>query len=289
MQTLDDLNDLRFIAAISSTGSLAGAARQLGVNHATVFRRVIAMESRLGVRLFERDGGHYTPTEAGEELARAGLAMEETALVSLRKVAGQDLRPSGVVRIATTDSIAQFLLPPMLQACRRQCPDIQLELAIANDMANLSKRDADIAVRPSAQPPDELVGRNIGALAFAVYQLAGPAMETWIAREGGHSKIAQWMRTYTDSAAIGLHINTYSALCAACVAGIGQAVLPCFIGDTQTALVRTSPVLAGCSSELWLLTHPDIKKTARVSAIWHILLKELEGAAGLLAGDCAQK
>ncbi len=289
MQTLDDLNDLRFIAAISGTGSLSGAARQLGVNHATVFRRVVAIETRLGVRLFERDGGHYTPTEAGEELARAGAAMEETALISLRKVAGQDLRPNGVVRIATTDSVAQYLLPPMLQACRSQFPDIQLELAIGNDMANLSRRDADIAVRPSALPPDELVGRKVGALAFAVYQLAGSTNDAWIAREGGNGKMAQWMRTYTDAATIGLQINTYSGVCAACVAGLGQAVLPCFVGDVQAALVRKTPVLAGCSSELWLLTHPDIKKTARVNAVWQILQKELEGAAGLLAGDCALK
>ncbi len=289
MQTIDDLNDLRFIAAISSTGSLSGAARQLGVNHATVFRRVVAIEARLGVRLFEREGGHYTPTEAGEELARAGAAMEETALVSLRKVAGQDLRPNGVVRIATTDSVAQYLLPPMLQACRSHFPDIQLELAIANDMANLSRRDADIAVRPSALPPDELVGRKIGTLAFAVYQLAGSDNEAWIAREGGHGKIGQWMRTYTEAATIGLQINTFSGVCAACVAGLGQAILPCFVGDAQAALVRKTPVLAGCSSELWLLTHPDIKKTARVNAIWQILQKELEGAAALLAGDCALK
>jgi DNA-binding transcriptional LysR family regulator len=289
MQTLNDLNDLRFIAAISSTGSLAGAARQLGVNHATVFRRVVAIEARLGVRLFERDGGHYTPTEAGEELARAGAAMEETALVSLRRVAGQDLRPSGVVRIATTDSIAQYLLPAMFKACRSQYPDIQLELAISNNMANLSKRDADIAVRPSAQPPDELIGRRIGPLAFAAYQLEGDNGDNWISRAGGQGKIQQWMRTYTSDAGSGLQIDSYSGVCAACIAGIGQAVLPCFIGDTQAPLRRTSPILAGCSSELWLLTHPDLRKTARISAIWHILQQELEGAAALLAGDCALK
>lgn len=289
MQILDDLNDLRFIAAISGTGSLAGAARQLGVNHATVFRRVIAIEARLGVRLFDRDGGHYTPTGAGEELARAGAAMEETALVSLRKVAGQDLRPSGVVRIATTDSIAQYLLPAMLKACRTQCPDIQLELVIGNDMANLSKRDADIAVRPSAQPPEELIGRKVGPLAFAVYQLKGDSNGAWITRAGGYGKIAQWMRTYTGDAGAGVQIDTYSGVCAACVAGLGQAVLPCFIGDTQASLVRRTPVLAGCSSELWLLTHPDLRKTARISAIWQILQQELDAAAGLIGGDCALK
>ncbi len=284
----DDFNDLRYIAAISSTGSLSGAARKLGVNHATVFRRVVGLEAKLGVRLFERDGGHYSPTEAGEELARAGALMEEAANAALRRVAGQDLRPAGTVRIATTDSIAQYLLPSMLQACRSQYPEILLELAIANDMANLSKRDADIAVRPSAMPPDELVGRKIGPLAFAVYNLKGSANANWITREGGHGKIAQWMRTYTNDTAPGLQINTYSGVCAASLAGLGQAVLPCFIGDTQAALERKTPVLAGYSSELWLLTHPDLKKTARVKAVWQILQQLLDGAGPLLAGDCAQ-
>ena len=110
---LDHLTDLRFVAAVAQAGSLAGAARKLGVNHATAFRRITAVEARLGVRLFERSAGHYVATPAGDELARAGAAIEQEATQSLLKVAGRDLRPSGVVRVTTTDSIQAAFITKM--------------------------------------------------------------------------------------------------------------------------------------------------------------------------------
>jgi DNA-binding transcriptional LysR family regulator len=111
VQTVDDLNDLRFVAAIALAGTLAGAARHLKVNHATAFRRLEALERKLGVRLFERGAGRYSPTPAGEELARTGELVERAAMESMLRVAGQDLQPSGVVRVATTDALATVFLP----------------------------------------------------------------------------------------------------------------------------------------------------------------------------------
>ena len=101
---MEDLNDLRLVALITQTGSLSGAAKRLGVNHATVFRRITQLEARVAVRLFERTAGRYHPTLAGDELARAGAVMDDTATQALLHVTGQDLRPSGAVRISTTDS-----------------------------------------------------------------------------------------------------------------------------------------------------------------------------------------
>jgi molybdate transport repressor ModE-like protein len=295
MQTIEDLNDLRLIAAIAQAGSLAGAARHLGVNHATVFRRIMAVESRIGVRLFERQHGSYMPTPAGEELARTGAAMEEAALAAWMKVAGQDTRPSGIVRITTTDSIARSLLPAMLRSCRLRYPEIQLEVVLSGEMYDLSKRDADIAIRPSVKPPDHLIGKRIGKLGFAVYgengylKSKGEAdwrSHDWITLDGtqSHHRVLKWLASIQPLDQIGVVFNTFAGVAAACINGLGLAVLPCFMGDVESELVRVADVPENCSSQLWLLTHPDLHRTARVKAVFHLLQEELAAKAALLAG-----
>ena len=148
-QTLGSLTDIQFVAAIAEAGSLSAAAKRLGVNHATAFRRLNAFEARLAAKLFERHAGRYVPTVAGEELARAGAEIEETAMRSLLRVAGRDLRASGLVRLTTTESIASGLLAPLAAACRDQHPGIQIQVVADNSLYDLAKRDADIAIRPT--------------------------------------------------------------------------------------------------------------------------------------------
>lgn len=282
MQTPEDLNDLRLVAAIHDTGSLNGAARQLKVNHATVFRRLHAIEVRLGVRLFEREDGKYTATPAGEELAAAGTAIDDLAAAAVLRVAGQDLRPSGIVRITTTDSIAQYLLPPALLACHAAYPDIRLELVVSNEMHNLSKRDADIAIRPTQQPPEQLIGKRLGALGFGVYATKGylrkhkhqdwPAHQ-WIAFESAHHQ-----RRLLDQLGVrepSLSASTFPTACAACETGMGLAILPRFIGDHRSKLERIEIPTEEFASEMWLLAHPDMYRTARVKAVFQVVLREI--------------
>jgi molybdate transport repressor ModE-like protein len=296
--TMDDLNDLRCVAAIAATGSLSGAARKLGVNHATVFRRLAQFEERLGVRLFERHGGRYGATAAGEEIARAGAAMEEQAQRALLKVAGRDLRPSGEVRLTTTDSVAQVLLNPAIARCRALYPRITLQLGINNEMADLSRRDADIAIRPSLQPPEHLIGKRIGPLALAVYGAPSylaqwpqrPLAEhEWIALDDAQSRhrTLRWLEKIKPLDQVGYRISGFSGVRAACVAGLGLALLPCFLGDGTDALRRVLPPDPAMSSELWLLTHPDLRETVRIQAVFKVLQEELAKVADLVAGELA--
>ncbi len=287
---MEDLNDWCYICAIAETGSLSGAARRLQVNHATVFRRVQACEQRLGVRLFERDGGRYTPTLAGEEMARAGAQMQEAANAALLKVSGRDLRLSGVVRLTTTESIAHCLLGPILLACRQRYPEIRLQVAISNDIANLSKRDADIAIRPAQKPPEYLIGKRISTLAFAVYAAAGHALATsawpaapWIALDEPHRTV-RWLAQYQEPEQIGLRINGFAAVRQACLAGLGLAVLPCFMAQHDSALQQLSPPIDELASELWLLVHPDLRQTARISAVFQLLHAALSRCIPALSG-----
>lgn len=286
MQDRHDLNDLIYVAAVTQTGSLSAAARKLHVNHATVFRRIAQMEAALGVRLFERGAGRYVATPAGEELAAAGAAMEQTAERSLLKVVGRDLRPSGVVRITTTDSIASALLNPVLSLCRARHPQIALHIGIDNTTLDLTKRDADIAVRPTLNPPEYLVGKCIGPLAFAVYgsldylenNTASDLREhQWIGlgESQERHRSFQWLLKIIPLEQIGCRIDGFSSVARACADGLGLAVLPCFLGDDLAPLRRMQEPIPSLASELWVLTHPELRKTARIQTVFQFLHQEL--------------
>lgn len=151
-------DDLRIVLAVFREGTLSGAARRLGVTHSTVFGRLGAIEEQMGARLFERFRDGYVPTPAGETAAAAAARLEDQVLTLERRLSGQDLKPSGIVRITTTDTLGTILMRH-LPAMRAVHPEIQFEIAISNAMANLTRREAEIAIRPTPEPPEILVGR----------------------------------------------------------------------------------------------------------------------------------
>jgi molybdate transport repressor ModE-like protein len=293
MQSTENLNDLRLVAWIGETGSLSGAAKRMGVNHATVFRRLNQLEGAIGVRLFERIGGRYHATAAGEELMRAGAELDTIATRALLQVAGRDLRPSGVVRISTTDSFAQSLLPPILALCRQQYPQIRLTVEVDNRSANLSKRDADIAIRPTTAPPDYLIGKHIGPVRFCVYgaphyleAMAGRSLEEhqWIALDdtfNGHRSV-RWLDKLTPVDEVGYRTSSFGLVQQACIHGLGLAVLPCILGDGTAALRRVGDPIAACETPLWLLIHPDLRETMRIKAVFQLLHVELGKAMAIV-------
>lgn len=284
---MEDLNDLRLVALIAQTGSLSGAAKRLGVNHATVFRRIAQLENRVAVRLFERASGRYHTTPAGDELARAGALIDDAATQALLRVAGQDLRPSGAVRISTTDSLALTLIYPIMAKCRAQYPQITLTVSVDNNPANLSRRDADIAVRATGRPPEHLIGKRIAPLHFRVYgakrylqrtrKLATLSSHEWIAldeSQSGHRTL-RWLESIKPLAEVGLRANSFGNIRQACVDGLGLAMLPSFMGDATAALQAVGDAVPECAAELWLLTHPDLRETTRVKVVYQLLQAEL--------------
>ena len=164
-----DWNDLRYLLAVAEHGSLSGAARALTVNHSTVLRRIGRFEDQLAVRLFERLPSGYALTAAGEALANSARQISEAVTSVERRIVGQDLRLSGQVRVATTDTLALFVLPAMVARFRAAHPEVQIELAAGNLQADLTRRDADVAVRPTQRPPDHLLGRKVCRVAYAPY------------------------------------------------------------------------------------------------------------------------
>jgi DNA-binding transcriptional LysR family regulator len=289
----ENWDDLRVFLAVARAGSLSGAARTLGVNHSTVFRRIGVFEETLGVRLFERLPGGYLLTPAGEALRDGALRVEEEIASLSRKVTGQDLRLSGTVRVTTIDMLAFGLLPRHIAGFRAAYPGIEIELVVGNATLNLSRREADVALRVGNTPPETLVGRRVGRLVFALYGSAdyrarrpGPdlALHDWIGFDSEHEALVRRMAHFLPQARPALRTNSMAAALAAAREGLGVAPLPCGIADLEPDLVQIAPLPDDFTLDLWLLTHEDLRRTARIRVFLDFLAEALANEAPLLEG-----
>lgn len=288
-------DDFRLVRAIAEARSLVGAADALGLNHSTVFRRLGQIEAALGRPLFERSRAGYAPTGAGEEMIALANRMSDGVVEFERRLAGQDERPRGELRVTTTDSMFASLLAPMFASFREAYPEIRVDVIASNASLNLSRRDADVAIRATSEPPDTLVGRKVGLMAWGVYakkdsDLArcdpvgpdalyigfGPPME--------EIEPALWIARNVPAARVVARVNTMHIAALGAAAGLGLAVLPRVVGDSMPELTRVA-AKPPAPNAVWLLTHADLKGAARVRAFmdhaWNYLSKE----KGRLAGD----
>lgn len=290
-------DDLKIILAIADTGSLSGAGRRLGLSHATVFRHHSEIETRLGVELFHRARTGYTPTVAGEEVANAARRIEAEVLTVERRVAGQDLRPSGTVRITTTDSLLTGLISPILAQFGQAYPQISLEIAVSNQLFSLSKREAEVAIRPSSAPPEALVGRRVGRIVQAVYAPRDVAAKAgrdvdihtadWVGPDErmAYRDLDHWLATQGLAPRCRYRVDTVMGMFTAVQSGIGLAVLPCYLGDADPRMVRIGAPVAALSTDLWLLTHPDLRKTTRVRAVLDFIAESIKHLENRLHGE----
>jgi DNA-binding transcriptional LysR family regulator len=289
-------NDYRVVLAIHRSGGLAPAARLLGVNHATVFRQVNAMEARLDVKLFDRHRSGYGLTAAGEVALAAAEAMEVQALAAERRMAGGDLSLTGTIRVTAPDDMVQRLLLPMFAAFRARYARIELEVIVDNRFLNLSRREADIALRPTAAAPEAMTGINIGPLNMTLYGTeifaervaAGEALRDmpWVGWEDGAEtlRFGGFYRNRGLSPSFAYRSNSLLAQVSAAEAGMGVAVLPCFAGDSSQVLRRLEPIDPSYATNLWILTHPDLRRAARIKAFIDFMSGELRKKRRLLAG-----
>jgi DNA-binding transcriptional LysR family regulator len=279
-------DDLLYVLSVGRAGGLSGAGRSLRVNHSTVFRRIGAIEERLGVRLFDRHRDGYAPTASGEAVIALAERMDQEVVALERRLSGEDLRPSGTVRVTTTDTMIATVAP-LCQKFRRLYPEISIELVTGNQFLNLSRRDADVAIRPSRTPPETLHGRRIATIAFAVYGSIDYLASTgggdlnraheWVGFDDTLSHLAAhaWLRDNVDSPRINMKANSFLTVMAAALAGMGLAILPCYLADPETGLRRVSEPIQELETDFWLLIHEDLRKTARVRAFSDFIFTEL--------------
>lgn len=283
-----DWNDLHLVLAICRTGTLSGAARALGVNHSTVFRRINAIEKSLSVRLFDRQPAGYAMTEAGEAVRRTAEQMDEQVDSLTRELLGRDLQLQGPLKLTSPEGIALKFLAPELSAFCKQHPGIQMDLIISSDALRLSRREADIAIRVTRRSPEaNLIGRRICKFRFAMYAATGYVQQnpdraleehSWLVVDDGFEQLPKslWKQADRGTAQIVFSSNNLMATLQAIKDGLGVAPLPCFLGDTESDLVRLTEPVEDLTMDLWILTHQDLRNTARVGALMNSLVGVLQ-------------
>ena len=293
-------DDLRLVKAIAEARSLPMAAAWMGINHSTAFRRLKQIEETLGAALFEKHRSGYTLTAAGEEIAALAARVDEDVAAVTRRLAGQDVAPSGELRVATNDSLLADLLTPLFAAFRVRYPGVRLDILIGNQALNLAKRDADVAIRATDNPPENLVGRRAARLAWALYgraadfsdgtpEAAALRERNWVSLgdQLGAFSVVKWVAANIPAERIVYKINTVLGLAEAVEAGAGIGYVPCFIADARPSLARLAPPEPTFGSDLWLLTHPDLRHSARVRVFLDFLAGELAKRRNFIDGTSA--
>lgn len=279
--------DLEVVLAMVRTGTLAAAGERLGVDASTVFRSLQRIERGLGQPVFERSRAGYLATELAQSLAEQAEQVE-TALESARSAA-QALpdQVSGTVRITTTDTILHGLVAPALKELRGQHPLLAYELHTANELASLTRRDADIAVRATKRPPQHLVGKHVGPIRVALYAAKkGPVKRyadveagkaPWIAPDDAlpeHPSVV-WRKRHFPKVAPGYRVNSILTVMELVALGLGVGMLPIFLAQSRSDLLQLTDVVDECQTELWLLTHTESRHLRRVSTVYGHLARVL--------------
>lgn len=284
-----DWNDVQVFLAISRGGSLAAAARTMKVNHSTVFRRLNAFEDALGVRLFERLPSGYALTPEGESIRAEAEAVEGNVIALERKIAGRDFALRGDIRITTPHGLAIGFIAQYLPDFIARYPGIRIEIAASDSDFDLNRREADIALRATTQPPEHLVGRQVASLCWWVY--GGMTYIERMGRPTGMDELAQhrligadsafqrlpvfaWLQKNVPDDAIVARAGDLDTMAALAREGVGLALLPSdqHLPDLQ----RLFPVEPRFTGQLWLLTHPDLRHVARIKAFMEFLTERLK-------------
>jgi DNA-binding transcriptional LysR family regulator len=290
-------DDVRLFLALARKGSARAAAQSLNVSHTTVSRRAEQLEKDLGTRLFDRNVGGYRLTGAGETMLSSATRAEDALLTAERRLQGRDAELSGNIRITTSDIIATHLLMPDTAEFLHQHPDIDLEVLVSYDVFDLARREADIAIRfmrGSRRPPADLVGRKLVTAASCYYASEDylQQYDPW-SRESGarwigwddEERFPWWVKSslFPKIPAHG-KFNHAGLQVEAALAGMGLAVLPCFIGDVTDGLRRVPGCEPYANYDIWLLSHPDLRDAARLRAFRAFVVEVFERKKPLLVG-----
>lgn len=289
-------DDLRIFLAVAREGSISGAAKRLGVQHSTVSRRLRALEISLATPLLERKTSGYELTEAGEELRLSASKIEAQILEFEGALGGQESGVSGELKVTAINNMASSILMPMFTRFSANYPDIELHVQVSNKFVRLAERDADIAIRLTNSPTDTLIGTRLATVASTVYGArdycadvrTGSTGKKWLGVEccGFHMS---WTKAACPEHDHNFFVDDTLLTVAALREGAGLAYLPCFMGDSDPALVRFCPPERQHDLGLWLLYHRDLRRTKRVRLFREHMLQGVADVAALLQGDAPMK
>ncbi len=289
-----DWDDFRIILAVARSGSLKGAAAEINSSHPTLFRRIRAIEQNLGLSLFIRSRQGYQPTEAAsvfialaEKIEQEVLSLASAGVLQANTLAGQ-------VSLSVAPVFVPTLLAPALQTLAVVLPQIQLQISTSMRLVDLSQHEADIALRSGGSPPEHLIGASLGRMAVCVYRPAAwpdaaPKQWKqlpWVTPDASFSQqdSVAWLKSEGHFARASVRSDSIEHVALLAAAGVGLAVLPCYLGDCNPALVRASAPIPAFASTLWLLWHPQWRGVKRITAVVEHLTKALTAQKDLIEG-----
>jgi DNA-binding transcriptional LysR family regulator len=277
--------DLEMILALVRGGTLATAGERLGVDASTVFRSLQRIERGLGRALFERTRSGYVATDLATELAEHAEQMEGALEAARSSVEASPAQVSGTVRITTTDTVLHGLVAPALRTLQTTHPLLGYELHTGNELASLTRRDADIAVRATKRPPQHLVGKKIGPIRVALYAAKKGGVRKfadveagksdWIAPDDAlpeHPSVV-WRKRHYPKLTPRYRVHSIVSVLEMVALGLGVGIVPLFLAEGRSDVVRLTETLDECETELWLLTHPESRHLRRVGEVYSHLAR----------------
>lgn len=273
---MQDWDDLRFFLAVARKGTVSGAAKQLAVNYSTVIRRINHLEEKAGTALFDRQPAGYELTPEGEDLLNNAHQIESEFENLERRIYCKDDRLSGTIRIDTTDHLAALLMDDYAKFCKAH-PDIELQIMTNLEEINLAKREADIAIRFTNSPPEQLESRRVCDVDANIYaskqlleefekkgQMTDYPWIGWDQNDAG-GITARFIENFLpEGVSLGCRVNSGISLNNALRSGLGIGYMWCFVAEQYEELVKAFPHTENFPMGLWILLHKDMTKTRRL-------------------------
>ena len=297
-----DWSDLRHFLAVHRSGSLAKASKELRVDQTTVGRRIAQLEQGLGAKLFDRVPDGLRLTEAGRDVLCIAERLEREAHSLERLVQGRDVNPEGLVRVTTSEAFGSRFLGARLGRIRAKYPSVRLEVITDVRNFNLSRREADIAVRMAATEQEGLVVKTVGNLGFGLY-----GAKSYVAARGVPATVAdlpaydlvgydesilstpeeRWITMAAAGTPFGIRSNSTNLLHSVLTSGLGLGMLPCWLGDADRTLERVLVNEAYVTRPLTLVVHEDLRRVARVRLVFDALAEMFAAERSVLEGKAA--
>jgi len=286
---MPDWDGLRIFLCLCRARTLAAAARKLGIDETTVARRLVRLEKQMGASLLERASSGLVLTNAGETVRLAAEDMEAAALAAERRALGTGQQLSGRVRVTAPEILGNYFVLPALQAVHTRHPSIAIELISTIARLDVTRREADIAIRTVRPTEPALVARKLARMAMAPYVRRGRKHSSPLAAVSYIEGVRLPLRNVEDrlpSGHVALRTNSTSTVLEAVHLGWGAGDLPCFLGDAAAGLERAFPGEKPDWLDVWLVVHADVKRSSRVRAVVEELTRIFrEGATRLAAGS----
>ena len=285
-------DDLRYVLAVADTGSVSGAARRLGVNHATVLRRIASFEDGVGTELFDKTRRGYAVAPDRVRIIDAAREVEAAVAAVGRLIAGMQTPLSGRIRVTSTDSLSMLILPGLVRRIRETAPGLEVEILASNHRSDMARIQAEVAVRPAKELPDDLTGEVVGHLGFAPYSVGAGEALPWLALTGvlAGSVAGVWLERARQGGAVQVSAagaDSFLVLAGMAASGEGVALLPCIVGEADPRLCRLTGIAPDLSVPIWVASHADMAGVPRIARFRAALVEGLTAMGDRLAGRVA--